>query len=459
MRSPQAIRNGPIKTKTTPTSYVLKCVVATATDKSYGNVQMKIDMCTVALRLVTIKESPLYCRLLNSMKELEYSLLKLELDCFPRGCNQSGNNFHERSLIGVLSAMKDSSQVDVLHLKFLSREPTSSNQANLKAISEAILRCVTTSKMFEARNGLASLVLPAANILMWIRFAHSCLLELQLHDAALPIIMQALENIKASKAGLDDDNTKSVYQAHSKQPDMTLVQRLNDRGYGWNAARRAVMMTNNEGYSEALSWAVSHFQDEDFDSPIYFLFDSSVVHVHQRLNEMTSRLLHLVQRSINDKKKTQAAAETRSVRAKANRNHLRVSKIPSPSPTNKNRGGVVLKKPFVSKLPSPSSSTRPRIPPLSQNSAVTPKSNIGQALPPDSADSISSGSLGSRASVKKQIQRGKVKLGTQKLSLDERKKLAMEGKRLLDAARAKQKSVIAPPTTVTTRARRSRAPS
>ena len=122
----------------------------------------------------------------------------------------------------------------------------------------------------------------------------------------------------------------------------------------------------------------------------------------------------------------------------------------------------MLKKAFVSKLPSPSSSsTRPRVrvPPLSQSSAETPKSNVGQALPPNSADSISSGSLGnslgSRASLKKQIQRGKVKLGTQKLSLDERKKLAVEGKRLLDAARAKQKSVIAPPTTVTTRARRS----
>merc|ERR1712194_613419 len=45
--------------------------------------------------------------------------------------------------------------------------------------------------------------------------------------------------------------------------------------------------------------------------------------------------------------------------------------------------------------------------------------------PPNSADSMSSveGSLSSRASVKNQLQRGKIQLGTHKLSLDERKKL------------------------------------
>ena len=63
------------------------------------------------------------------------------------------------------------------------------------------------------------------------------------------------------------------------------------------------------------------------------------------------------------------------------------------------------------------------------------------------------GSLSSRASVKKQIQRGKAKLGTQKISLDERKRLALEGKRLLAAARAKNKKVIAPPATIITSGR------
>jgi hypothetical protein len=83
----------------------------------------------------------------------------------------------------------------------------------------------------------------------------------------------------------------------------------------------------------------------------------------------------------------------------------------------------------------------------------TPKNAIVDgAVPPNSADSMSSidGSLGSRASIHRQVSRGKV-LGTQKLSAEERRRLALEGRRLLEAARKKNKGVLAPPASIVTK--------
>ena len=74
-----------------------------------------------------------------------------------------------------------------------------------------------------------------------------------------------------------------------------------------------------------------------------------------------------------------------------------------------------------------------------------------QPPPPNSADSSSiEGSLSSRASIKNQIKRGMTKFGTQKLSVEERSRLALEGRRLLDEARAKGRNIVAPPTEITT---------
>jgi hypothetical protein len=51
-------------------------------------------------------------------------------------------------------------------------------------------------------------------------------------------------------------------------PDDKIVQRLIGRGYSSNAACRAAVMTRNQGYNEALEWAVAHTMDHNFDDPI-----------------------------------------------------------------------------------------------------------------------------------------------------------------------------------------------
>lgn len=59
------------------------------------------------------------------------------------------------------------------------------------------------------------------------------------------------------------------------KPNADLVRRLIGRGYSENAAVRAVTMTANSGYNEALQWAVVHTMDPDFDKPLVMLKKSN----------------------------------------------------------------------------------------------------------------------------------------------------------------------------------------
>jgi len=58
-------------------------------------------------------------------------------------------------------------------------------------------------------------------------------------------------------------------------------------------------------------------------------------------------------------------------------------------------------------------------------------------------------SIGNRVEVRRQVQRGGTRTG--KLGAEERRKLAVEGRRLLELARQKNRKVKAPPTSITTR--------
>ena len=265
-----------------------------------------------------------------------------------------------------------------------------------------------------------------------------CLSELKDHEAISTIMNNILEDYstsaKAAKASIPNE---------SITPDSSLCQRLSDHGYGRNAARRAVIMTNNKGYSEALTWAIAHFQDDNFDSPIYSLQSDGVIHANRQLIDMTGELLLLVKDNGNSPK-----ASVKPKHKKVLPNKQFVSKTPSPSTSRVIKEGSTIKKPsFVSKIHSPSTSM------MKSKGEEVPANTLQHSPPPpsktNSEESIE-GSLGSRSSIKKQVQRGRVKLGTKQLTSEERKKLALEGRKLLEAARAKRKKVVGPPSSITT---------
>ncbi len=57
-------------------------------------------------------------------------------------------------------------------------------------------------------------------------------------------------------------------------------------------------MTNNQSYSAALTWAVSHFEDSNFDDPLLFLRDENTSHGGLSLIYLNGSLLRRVQQDI-----------------------------------------------------------------------------------------------------------------------------------------------------------------
>ena len=474
---------------------MLDCVVAIVRHKGFSNIHMKKEMCLLALRLCSNGEWSPNSTMLEAFKTLEYQLLYLEIDSdASAGPVVGGNTFYDQSMNHICSDMKQSTETDLLQLlSSTGGIMSSSDESKLIAISEAVFKWIVTEVLITRTSSPSSL--SAANLPMLMELAFSCLSELRDLETAKLVMKQVLGEFGAKSSLSQNDESSSL--DISIQPDMELVQRLNDRGYGWNAARRAVITTQNQGYSAALTWAVTHFQDADFDAPIYFLHTESSAGANQHLIELTRKFLHSIEQQLETNMKPKASegptkhstgkptsiatrkqTDIKSCRAKGSSISVktqsstssktkRVSRIPSPITTQRTR--VPLKaevkqaaqnenKGFSrtaaggsarqSKLPSPSTL------PMSPLSTTTP-TNGSRSIPtrpPYSGGSVSSveGSLSSHASIKRQVQIGKSKLGTQKLTLEERKRLAMEGKRLLNAARTKQKSVIAPPTSITT---------
>jgi hypothetical protein len=60
----------------------------------------------------------------------------------------------------------------------------------------------------------------------------------------------------------------SGFGRESHKIDEALVSKVVSKGFSRNSAKRAVLATRGEGFKEALSWAVEHSRDEDFEFPI-----------------------------------------------------------------------------------------------------------------------------------------------------------------------------------------------
>ena len=414
---------------------VLECVAAIVNSSSFHDRRIKKDLCTTTLQLFSYTDVPIHKLIMDKLKQLEYELLSMStIEQLP------SNNFYCRSIIDIFSNIKQSSQYDLLHLFSLTGKTTEESK-KLSDMGKIMFQWAANEAL-KARDDSSTLC-TAANILMITEMGTRCLSEFMNHEAIPSIMNEILEAYSSSAQAV-----KASIPNESIAPDLSLCQRLSDRGYGRNAARRAVVMTNNKGYSEALTWAIAHFQDDDFESPIYSLQSDGSVHANRQLIDMTGELLRLV----NDKGHSPKA----NVKPKQHKVHPKkqfVSKIETikkPSISRATKETSTIKKPsFVSKIPSPSASAK-----KSPGDAQSSRLQHSPPPPPptsktNSEDSIE-GSLGSRSSIKKQVQRGRAKLGTKQLTTEERKKLALEGRKLLEAARAKRKKVVGPPSSITT---------
>ena len=79
-------------------------------------------------------------------------------------------------------------------------------------------------------------------------------------------------------------------------PDQDIVKRLQHHGYSLNGARRAAIATGNKGFQLALSYAISNCQNKDFDLPIFNVHSGcrSPPHVDQLLVHPIQDALHFL---------------------------------------------------------------------------------------------------------------------------------------------------------------------
>eukprot|EP00970_Alexandrium_tamarense_P018266 scaffold13325_cov287-Alexandrium_tamarense.AAC.10 len=418
---------------------IIQCVVATLGASSFGDIHIKKDLCTQSIRLISGSSS-----LLGIYEKLEQEQLIMETEIGPPTPN---NNIFDCELAPIFREIKQRSSVDA-PLLIASLANASSNEPNLESLSEAFFYWVVAEASSSAFDSHPS---RATRVMMIVELGAACLAEITDRNTSVQIMNRVLKELHQLSS--ENDITSS---GMSTQPDHEIVRRLNERGYSWNAGRRAAIMTGNRSYSDALTWAVSHFQDDDFDAPMYIIKTDSAS-IDRALVATARGFLQAIQNNLNARKKTTVPARTALSTTKPMQPNGTVATKPAtpskapPTPADAlppsrnlfldNQGDA---QPVASTKVYPITVTAPL-------AVDTPKDAQIKTGIPTSSDSISSveGSLSSHSSINKQVNRGKV-LGTQKLSMEERKKLALEGRRLLEAARARNKRVTAPPSSIMT---------
>ena len=122
-------------------------------------------------------------------------------------------------------------------------------------------------------------------------------LLLHAHDReALVSCIAELKGILARETAATMERAASAAQPDSVVPDPAIVAALVSRGYSENGARRAAVMTANEGAQVALVWAVSHTLDEGFDDPMVNVASNNAFSASGRVDQ---NMIHCMQETLN----------------------------------------------------------------------------------------------------------------------------------------------------------------
>ena len=446
------------------TSELLSCIDAIMLDQSFINSYIKKDLCVQSLNLLSMTSSSSFDTLLETFFNLEYeSLMRVAKHARDLAATndqslagKTKNVFTNGSLSSLFHKIKESTSTDLLPLLSSFHEGVAPSKSNLEVICRTVLSWITSESLTGKTMATGS-PFPDYNIIVIIELVSCCLHELD-NATALAIINRAVE---AFKSTVQQDSSSTNTQI---QPDQAIVERLKGRGYGLNASRRAVIMTKNQGYSEALSWAVSHFQDNDFDSPLYFLQVENAPGVEQSLVQNIKKLLVAIHASLRRPSLNDQPDQPFFTDAKGDFNddfnddfigdfngdsngnfsthedctnlETTVQPMNTTFSSLKENGDFIGnsnesspeqdKVPRKSNPPPPPPHTARTSPKMANTVGVEDSSMVqkkdakfGSPAPESSVE----GSIGSLSSITKQVTRGRTTLGTQNMSLDERKKL------------------------------------
>ena len=124
-------------------------------------------------------------------------------------------------------------------------------------------------------------------------------------DSAHLLIANTLASLENQVAEFLEQLRKTSDNLSFTLPDEEIVEQLCGRGYSLNSAKRAATMTNNASFASALTWAVTHFTDTDFDEQMVYVKQESAGELTERrfvdenLINMVKESLHTAQSVIN----------------------------------------------------------------------------------------------------------------------------------------------------------------
>ena len=451
-------------------SELLSCIDAILLDQTFVNSVIKKELCIQSVKLLSVSVTSSFDTLLETLYNLEYeSLMNWEQDSSERDRGvlhdssflervakqardltatndqnvsslpgRSKNVFTDGGLNCLFHEIKEATSTDLLPLLCSFHEGVVPNKSSLEVICRTVLSWISSEALMDKISAAES-TMSNYNVIVMIELVSCCLNELD-NDTSFAIISHAVEAFESTVVRGYSSTTAQIY------PDEAIVERLNGRGYGWNASRRAAIMTKNQGYSEALAWAVSHFQDDDFDSPLYFLQDESTPRrIEESMVQNIKKLLGAMQGSVrrpatnghpsltfakkgdsNDESNGNSSSRTDFLGTETAAQSIRVTRGGS---GNSNGISIAREKtpppPPPPPLPTVLRSQKMDVTGGVDNCAIVKKKEAKALVSSPLEETLSSveGSIGSRSSIKKQVSRGGTTLGTQKLSLEERKKL------------------------------------
>jgi hypothetical protein len=248
----------------------LGAVASVVNDELYSDISTKIELCHAALQSfqgrVNLLDSSSFKSIVRASASLDLlsSRFSSEQQNVPADRQE---NLLSRPLARLYRCILSEYNSDLhqLFTDLLSQVSEGTvHDSLINALSRFVVYwCVSDSKTLKPRIDLDKRNDAGDNL------ALGCSLILHIPSNLTSInCVYELQKIAADQAGTV--STEERFGSHNGIyiPDTQIVKRLMERGYSGNAACFAAIMTENQGYNDALSWAVAHPLDHNINLPL-----------------------------------------------------------------------------------------------------------------------------------------------------------------------------------------------
>jgi hypothetical protein len=280
----------------------VKAVADTVSQEMYADLTTKKELCNRVLsrfRLaLSVTNSDPFNTIIQTSAALNLSLSRFNQD-FNEASPQRKESLLMRPLARLYKHIFYEYNTDVHRLFFDLVKQTEHSEVHdslMNALSRFVVYwCIHDSKTLKRFISLMDKADAEDNL------ALGCSLILHIpSNLTATNCVHELEKISADQAANVASEERFGTSNSICVPNIELIRRLIDRGYSENAARRAVMMTRNSGYNDALGWAVMHTMDPDFNQPIAILKSDNKKYIDEEAIQLLQKSLVQISRVLED---------------------------------------------------------------------------------------------------------------------------------------------------------------